>query len=61
MNRSRGTLGGKKNAYRMLVRKFAGNSPLREPRRRSAEKIKTDLRDIGDDMDWIHLAEDDDQ
>jgi hypothetical protein len=52
----------KRNAYRILVRKPEGKRPLGRPRRRWANNIKMDLREIGwDGMDWIDLAEDRDQ
>jgi hypothetical protein len=38
-----------------------GKRPLGRPRRRWADNIKLDLREIGCDMDWIDLAEDRDQ
>jgi hypothetical protein len=39
-----------------------GKRPLRKPRRRWADNIKMDLREIGcDGMDWIDLAQDKDQ
>jgi hypothetical protein len=44
------------------VGKPEGKRPLRRPRRRWVDKIKTDLREIGrDGMDWIDLAQDRDQ
>jgi hypothetical protein len=52
----------KRNAYRILVGKPEGMRPLGRPRRRWADNIKMDLRDIGwDGMDWIDLAQDRDQ
>jgi hypothetical protein len=52
----------KKNAYRILVGKPEGRRPLRRPRRRRVNNIKTDLREIGwDGMDWIDLAQDRDK
>jgi hypothetical protein len=52
----------KKNAYRILVGKPEGKSPLGRPRRRWLNNIKMDLREIGwDVMDWIDLAQDKDQ
>jgi hypothetical protein len=39
-----------------------GKRPLGRPRRRRAEYVKIDLREIGwGGMDWIDLAEDRDQ
>jgi hypothetical protein len=40
-------MGEKMNAYRMLVGKPQGNSPLGRPRRRWVDNIKMDLREIG--------------
>jgi hypothetical protein len=41
------TNGGEENAYRILVGKPEGKSPLRRPRRRWVDNIKIDLREIG--------------
>jgi hypothetical protein len=50
--------GEKRNAYRILVGKPEGKTPLGRPRRRWADDIKMDLREIGwDGMDWIDLAQ----
>jgi hypothetical protein len=50
-------MGQKRNAYRILVGMPEGKRPLGRPRRRWADNIKTDLREIGwDGMDWIDLA-----
>jgi hypothetical protein len=55
-------MGEKRNAYMILVRKPEGKRPLGRPRRRWADNIKMDLREIGwDSMDWIDLALDRDQ
>jgi hypothetical protein len=52
----------KRNAYRILVGKPEGESSLGRQRRRWADNIKMDLREIGwDDADWIDLAQDKDQ
>jgi hypothetical protein len=55
-------MGGKRNAYRMLVGKPEGKRPLRRPTRRLVDNIKLDLRmkDWGG-MEWIDLAQDRDQ
>jgi hypothetical protein len=46
-----------RNAYRILVGKPEGKTPLGRPRRRREDNIKIDLGEIGcDDMDWIDLA-----
>jgi hypothetical protein len=55
-------MGGKRNAYRILVGKPEGKRPLGRPRRRWVDNIKIDLREIGwDDMDWTDLAQERDQ
>jgi hypothetical protein len=55
-------VGETRNAYRILVGKPEGKSPLKSSRRRWVTNIKMDLRDIGwDGMDWIDLAQDKDQ
>jgi hypothetical protein len=52
-------IGEKRNAYRILVGKPEGTTPLGRPRRRCVDNIKIDLREIGrDGMDWIDLAQD---
>jgi hypothetical protein len=49
------------NAYRVLVEKQEGKSPLGRPRS-WVNNIKMDLREIGwDGMDWIDLTQDRDQ
>jgi hypothetical protein len=55
-------MGEKRNAYRILVENLEGKRPLGRPRRRWADNIKIDLREIGwDGVDWIDLAQDRDQ
>jgi hypothetical protein len=55
-------MGEQRNAYRILVGKPEGMSPLGRPRRRWVDNIKLDLTEIGwDGMDWIDLAQDRDQ
>jgi hypothetical protein len=52
----------KRNGYMILVGKPEGKRPLGRPRRRWAENIKTDLREIGlGGVDWITLVQDRDQ
>jgi hypothetical protein len=49
--------GEKKNAYRLLVGKPEGKSPLGRPRRRWVDNIRMDLAEVGwSDVDWISLA-----
>jgi hypothetical protein len=53
MGRACSKQGGRRNAYRILVRK----RPLGRPRRRWVDNIKIDLREIGwDGVCWIELA-----
>jgi hypothetical protein len=62
MGRACNTNGAKRNAYRIFVENPEGGRPLGRPRRRWAENIKMDLREVGwDGMDRIHLAQDRDQ
>jgi hypothetical protein len=52
----------KRNACKRLVGKPEGKRPLRRPRRRWVDNIKTDLRELGcGGMNWINLAHDRDQ
>jgi hypothetical protein len=56
------TNGEKRNAYRILVGKPEGKSPLGRSRRTWEDNIKMDLREIGwGGLDWIDLAQDRDQ
>jgi hypothetical protein len=50
-----------KSTYRILKVKSEGKRPLGKPRSRWDDNIKMDLREIGWEVDWIHLAEDKDQ
>jgi hypothetical protein len=53
------TNGEKRKACNLLKEKPEGNRPLRRPRRRWLDNIKTDLGEKGwDGVDWIGLAED---
>jgi hypothetical protein len=55
-------MGGKMNAYRILVGKPEGKRPLGRSGRRWVDNIKMDLREIGwDGVDWIDMAQDGDQ
>jgi hypothetical protein len=50
-------MGGKGNAYRLLVGKPEGNKPLGRPRHRCVDNINMDLLDIGwEAVEWIDLA-----
>ena len=51
-----------RNTHRVLVGKPEGKRPLGRPRRRWADNIKMDLRELGCiPGDWIALAEDREQ
>jgi hypothetical protein len=55
-------MGGKINAYRILVGNPEGKRPLERLRRKWVDNIKMDFREIKwDSMDWIDLAQDTDQ
>jgi hypothetical protein len=47
MGRACSTNGEKQNAYRIFVGNPDGKRPLRRPRRRCADNIKMDFREIG--------------
>jgi hypothetical protein len=47
MHKACSTNRGKRNAYRILVRKPEGTRPLGRPRGRWMNNIKMDLREIG--------------
>jgi hypothetical protein len=53
-------MGEKRNAYRLLVGKSEGKTPLGRPRRRWVDNIRMDLgEEVGwGDVDWIGLAKD---
>jgi hypothetical protein len=52
----------KRNAYRLLVGKLEGRSPIGRPRHRWADNIGMDLVEVGwGDVDWIGLAQDRDR
>jgi hypothetical protein len=54
------TNGENREAYRLLVGKPEGKTPLGIPRRRWVNNVKTDLGEVGwGDEDWISLAQDD--
>jgi hypothetical protein len=53
------TNGEKSNAYRLLVGKPEGKSPLGRPRRSFLDNIGMDLIEVGwGGVDWIALAKD---
>jgi hypothetical protein len=56
-------MGEKRNACRIWMRNPERKRPLGRPRRRWVDNIKMDLvRETGwDGMDWIDLAQDEDQ
>jgi hypothetical protein len=57
LDRTNGTHGGKRYAYRFLMVDPEGRKQLRRPRRRWENNIKINLREIGwSVMDWINLA-----
>jgi hypothetical protein len=48
----------KRNAYKILVGKPEGKSPLGRPRHRWEDNIRLDLREVGwGGVDWIDLAQ----
>jgi hypothetical protein len=52
-------MGKKRNAYRILVGKPEGRTPLGRPRCWWVDNIKMDLREVGcDGINWIDLAQD---
>jgi hypothetical protein len=52
-------MGEKRNAYRLLVGKPEGKTPLGRPRRRWVDNIRMDLGEVGwGDVNWIGLAQD---
>jgi hypothetical protein len=55
-------MGEKRNVYRPSVRKPEGKTPLRRPRCRWVDNIRTDLVEVGwSEVDWIGLAQDRDK
>jgi hypothetical protein len=50
---------GRRETYRLLVRKPDGKRPLGRPRRRWIDNIKMELLEVGlSIVDWIGLAQD---
>jgi hypothetical protein len=55
-------MGGIRNAYKMLIRKPEGRSPLGRPRHRWQYNSKTGFGEIIlEEVDWIRLAQDRDR
>jgi hypothetical protein len=51
-------MGGKRNEYRLLVRKPEGKRPLGRSRRRCVDNVKLDIAEIvWVDVDWTALAQ----
>ena len=62
MDRTCSTMEEPTNAYRVLVGKPEGKTPLGRPRHRWEDNIKIDLRELGyDPGEWTDLTEDRDQ
>jgi hypothetical protein len=51
-------IGEVRNAYRSLGGKSEWKRPLGRPKHRWQDVIRMDLREIGWEVDWIHLAQD---
>jgi cell wall assembly regulator SMI1 len=57
-----GHVGEMRNAFKILVGKPEGKSPLGRPRRRWEDNITMDLMEVVKEVvDWMHLAQDRDQ
>jgi len=54
-------MGEGRGVHRVLVGKPEGKRPLGRNRRRWEDNIKTDLREVGGDGDWMDLAQDRDR
>ena len=55
-------MGEERGAYRVLVRKPEGKSPLGRPSHRWVDNIRMDLQEVGCGyVDWIGLAQDRDR
>jgi hypothetical protein len=55
-------MGEGRGAYRVLVGRPEGRTPLGRPRRRWEDNIKMDLKEVGwGGMDWIDVAQDRDR
>jgi hypothetical protein len=51
----------RRGAYSVLVRKPEGTRPLGRPRRTWEDSIKTDVQEVGWDVEWIDLAQNRDE
>ena len=52
-------MGEEREAYRVLVGKLEGKTPLGRPRHRWVDNIRMDLQEVGCGyVDWIGLAQD---
>jgi hypothetical protein len=52
----------RRGAYRILVGRSEGRSPLGRPRRRWEDNMKMELQEVGwRSMDWIDMAQDRDR
>jgi hypothetical protein len=55
-------MGYRRGAYRVLVGRPEGRTPLGRPMHRGEDNIKMDLKEVGwRGMDWIDVAEDRDR
>jgi hypothetical protein len=51
-------MGEERNVYKVFMGKPGGKRPLGRPRRRWEDKIRMDLREIGQgSVEWIQLAQ----
>jgi hypothetical protein len=51
-------MGDRRSAYRVLVGRTEGRSPLGRPRRRRGVMLRWNFKDLDGGMDWIGLAQD---
>jgi hypothetical protein len=60
MDRACSTNGAERNAYRILVGKSEGKTPLRRPRRRWEDNFKMNFRELGWDgmagLIWLRIG-----
>jgi hypothetical protein len=57
MDRIRGTYGGRKGAYKVLVGGHEGKRPFGRRRRKWEDNTKMDLQEVNEAMDMIDLAQ----